>query len=79
VEDPDKDLAIYFDYQVERGMDDRMAALVEERFLDALPQKPYPQFYVSDVYRFLYASHLSERGAPHPPWLVMEMGHAGRD
>jgi radical SAM superfamily enzyme YgiQ (UPF0313 family) len=79
LEDPDKDLAIYFDYQVERGMDDRMAALVEERFLDALPQKPYPQFYVSDVYRFLYASHLSERGAPHPPWLVMEMGHAGRD
>lgn len=72
LEDPDKDLAIYFDYEVERGMDDRLASLVEERFLETLPTKPYPQFYVSDVYRFLYASYLSERGIPHPPWLVSE-------
>jgi radical SAM superfamily enzyme YgiQ (UPF0313 family) len=72
LEDPDKDLAIYFDYQVERGMDDRMASLVEERFLNSLPVKSYPQYYVSDVYRFLYASHLSERGVPHPPWLAQE-------
>ena len=72
LEDPDKDLAIYFDYEVERGMDDRMASLVEERFLATLPIKPYPQFYVSDVYRFLYASHLSERGLVRPPWLAQE-------
>ena len=76
VEDPDKDLAIYFDYQVEKGMDEKMAALVEERFLETLPAKPYPQFYVSDVYRFLYASYLSERGIPHPPWLAQEVAVA---
>lgn len=72
-EDPDKDLAIYFNYAVEKGMDERMAALVEERFLDTLPEKPYPQFYVSDVYRFLYASYLSERGIVRPPWLAKEV------
>jgi hypothetical protein len=69
-EDPDKDLAIYFDYDVTAGMKPQMAELVETRFLDALPAKPYPQYYVSDVYRFLYASHLHERGVPHPPWLA---------
>lgn len=76
LEDPDKDLAIYFDYEVERGMDDRMASLVEERFLATLPIKPYPQFYVSDVYRFLYASHLSEHGLARPPWLAQETAMA---
>lgn len=75
-EDPDKDLAIYFTYEVEKGMDERMAALVEERFLDTLPEKPYPQFYVSDVYRFLYASYLSERGIARPPWLAREVAVA---
>lgn len=72
IEEPDKDLAIYFDYEVESGMDERMADLVAERFLDTLPNKRYPQYYVSDVYRFLYASYLSERGLPKPPWLVPE-------
>ncbi|HMN31276.1 MAG TPA: radical SAM protein, partial [Caldilineaceae bacterium] len=76
LDDPDKDLAIYFDYEVERGMDDRMAALLEQRFLDTLPDRPYPQYYVSDVYRFLYASHLSQRGLPPPPWLAPEMAMA---
>lgn len=76
LDDPDKDLAIYFDYEVERGMDDRMASLVEERFLATLPIKPYPQFYVSDVYRFLYASHLSEHGLARPPWLAQETAMA---
>ncbi|MEZ4677547.1 MAG: radical SAM protein [Caldilineaceae bacterium] len=52
-EDPDKDLAIYFDYDVEAGMKPQMAELVESRFLDTLPDRPYPQYYVSDVYRFL--------------------------
>ncbi len=71
-EDPDKDLAIYFNYEVAKGLDERTASLLEERFLDTLPEKPHPQYYVSDVYRFLYASHLSERGIPHPPWLAAE-------
>lgn len=72
VEEPDKDLAIYFDYEVESGMDDRMAERVESSFLNVLPVKPYPQYYVSDVYRFLYASHLNDRNTPNPPWLAVE-------
>jgi len=72
IEDPDKDLAIYFDYDVRAGMKPQLAELVESRFLDTLPDRPYPQYYVSDVYRFLYASHLSEQGIPHPPWLLPE-------
>ncbi|MFN8493572.1 MAG: radical SAM protein [Caldilineaceae bacterium] len=72
LEDPDKDLAIYFDYAVEKGMDEAMAELVEAHFLNALPEKPYPQFYVSDVYRFLYASFLSNHKLPLPPWLAKE-------
>ncbi|MBX2999702.1 MAG: radical SAM protein [Caldilineaceae bacterium] len=70
VEDPDKDLAIYFDYEVEAGMDERMADLVHDRFLETLPKKLYPQYYVSDVYRFLYANYLSEKQTALPPWLV---------
>jgi radical SAM superfamily enzyme YgiQ (UPF0313 family) len=72
IEKPEKDLAIYFDYEVESGMDERMAELVADRFLESLPNKHYAQFYVHDVYRFLYASYLSERGQPMPPWLVPE-------
>lgn len=75
-EDPDKDLAIYFTYEVEKGMGEQMAELIESRFLDTLPEKPYPQFYVSDVYRFLYASYLSERDIPRPPWLAKEVAVA---
>jgi anaerobic magnesium-protoporphyrin IX monomethyl ester cyclase len=65
-------LAIYFDNEVESGMDDRMASLVESRFLETLPDKPYPQFYLSDVFRFLYASHLNEHKLQFSPWLVAE-------
>jgi hypothetical protein len=53
-------------------MDDRMAELVESRLLDTLPGKPYPQFYVSDVFRFLYASYLHEQNLPFSPWLAAE-------
>ena len=75
-EDPDKDLAIYFAYEVEKGMGEQMAEMLESRFLDTLPEKPYPQFYVSDVYRFLYASYLSDRNIPRPPWLAKEVAVA---
>jgi anaerobic magnesium-protoporphyrin IX monomethyl ester cyclase len=70
IEDPNKDLAIYFDYEVASGMDERMADLVHDRFLETLPKKSWPQYYVSDVYRFLYANYLSEQQTPLPPWLV---------
>jgi hypothetical protein len=72
IEDPEKDLAIYFDYEVEAGMDEAMAELVASRFLDALPNKRFGQFFVHDIYRFLYASHLSDQKIPFPPWLVPE-------
>ncbi|HEY63851.1 MAG TPA: radical SAM protein [Caldilineae bacterium] len=74
IEDPTKDLAIYFDYEVESGMDEEMAELVASRFLDALPDKPFPHFYVNDIYRFLYASRLSRQRMPLPPWLA-EVAH----
>ena len=70
VEEPDKDLAIYFDYEVESGIDMRLAETIMERFIDTLPAHAYPQFYANDIYRFLYASHLAEQGVPMPPWLV---------
>jgi radical SAM superfamily enzyme YgiQ (UPF0313 family) len=76
IEEPQKDLAIYFDYEVEAGMDNNMAELVAARFMDTLPDKRYPHFYVSDVYRFLYASHNAEHGLPMPPWLVPETENA---
>lgn len=72
IEEADKDLAIYFGYEVEEGMDADMADLLMERFTDTLPDKSYPQFYANDVYRFLYACYINERHAPLPPWLVPE-------
>ena len=41
-------------------------------FMDALPKKHFPQFYFNDIYRLLYACHLSRLGHPPPPWLVEE-------
>ncbi len=67
---PDRDLAIYFPYEVETGLGEAEAELIHDRFLESLPDKPYPQYYVSDVYRFLYACHLSEERQPLPPWLI---------
>jgi anaerobic magnesium-protoporphyrin IX monomethyl ester cyclase len=76
LEEPDKDLAIYFDYEVESGLDANMAELIMDRFMDTLPDKAYPQFYANDVYRFLYACHLTEQGLPLPAWLLPEDGQA---
>jgi radical SAM superfamily enzyme YgiQ (UPF0313 family) len=76
VEEPDKDLAIYFDYEVEEGLDASMAELVADRLVDTLPDKAYPQFYANDIYRFIYACHLKEQDAPMPPWLVPESAQA---
>jgi len=74
VQDPDRDLAIYFDYEVEAGMDEAMADLAASRFVDVLPEKRFGHYYVNDVYRFLHASNLWERGFAFPPWLVPEEG-----
>jgi anaerobic magnesium-protoporphyrin IX monomethyl ester cyclase len=72
VEDPKRDLAISFDYEVESGMDEKLAELVVSRLLDVLPTKRFGQYYVNDIYRFLYAGHLREQARPLPPWLVPE-------
>lgn len=73
IEDPDKDLAIYFDYEVEEGMDAPFAERVADLFIDTLPTKPYPQFYANDVYRFLYACYLRENKKQMIPWLIPEL------
>ncbi|MFC1959254.1 B12-binding domain-containing radical SAM protein [Chloroflexota bacterium] len=70
IEEPDKDLAIYFDYEVDTGIDMQLAETIMERFIDTLPARSYPQFYANDIYRFLYASHLAEQSLPMPPWLA---------
>lgn len=72
IEEPDKDLAIYFAYEVDGGMDADFADIVADRFMDTLPDKSYPQFYANDVYRFLYASHLADQEKQMVPWLIPE-------
>jgi len=67
---PDQDLAIHFDYEPESGLDEGMARTIVDRLVDVLPAKRYGQYYLHDVYRFLYASHLRERGRPFPLWLA---------
>ncbi len=72
IEQQEKDLAIYFDYEAAEGMDSQMVDLVSSRFMEALPKNHFPQFYINAVYRFLYANHLSRVGRPLPPWLAEE-------
>jgi anaerobic magnesium-protoporphyrin IX monomethyl ester cyclase len=69
---PEQDLAIYFEYELESGLDENMAHTLVERLLDVLPGKRFGQYYVHDVNRFLYASHLHAQGKSFPPWLVNE-------
>ena len=49
-----------------------MARTLVERLAEALPGKRYGQYYLHDVNRFLYASHLHVQGRPAPPWLMSE-------
>jgi radical SAM superfamily enzyme YgiQ (UPF0313 family) len=69
LERPESDLGFYFDYEVESGLDMTTAEMVTTRVEEALPKKVYPQFYVSDVYRFLYAAHLAQTGSRLPAWI----------
>ena len=72
IEKPDRDLAIYFDYEVSAGLDEEMAETVVSHLLSALPEKQFGQYYVIDTYRLLYASALHRQGKPMPPWLMPE-------
>lgn len=67
--DPNRDLAIYFDYEVESGMDEETASLLADRLVDQLPIKRYGQYYISDVYKFLLASELRSQDQPLPRWI----------
>jgi hypothetical protein len=66
---PERDLAIYFEYELVSGLDEDQANALSEVFLEQLPEKRYGQFYVNDVYRFLYAGELHRRGLPLPRWI----------
>jgi radical SAM superfamily enzyme YgiQ (UPF0313 family) len=67
--DPQRDLAIYFDYEVEAGIDEETATLLSDRLVDQLPGKKYGQYYISDVYKFLLSSELYHRKQPLPRWI----------
>jgi anaerobic magnesium-protoporphyrin IX monomethyl ester cyclase len=69
-DNPDRDLAIYFDYDVASGLDEPMADNLASRLVDVLPEKQFGQFYIHDSYRFLYASDLREKGQSLPLWLA---------
>lgn len=73
IEKPEKDLAIYFDFEVSAGMNEDMAEKVVNSLLSVLPQKPFGQYYITDVFKLLYASRLHEQGLQFPPWLVPEV------
>lgn len=72
IEHPERDLEIYFDYEVMSGMDEEMADRVSEALISSLPEKKFGQYYITDVYKLLYAGHLHEQGLPMPPWLIPE-------
>ncbi len=72
IESPERDLAIYYDYEADSGMDENTAELLVERLLSVVPKKRYGQYYIHDSYRLLYAGRLHEEGKPFPPWLIPE-------
>jgi len=65
---PQQDLAYYFEYEVSSGISSRRAEEIEAAFVNSLPDKPDPQFYVHEVYQFLYASSFAD-GEPLPTML----------
>jgi len=67
--EPQRDLAIHFNYDLEAGMDEHTANQLADRFIEQLPDKKYGQYYISDVYKFLYASELRRRGQTLPRWI----------
>jgi hypothetical protein len=69
---PDRDLAIYFDYEVAEGMNEDLAETIVARFMEILPKKRFGQYYMHDTYKLLYAGYLHDQGLPFPPWLVAE-------
>jgi anaerobic magnesium-protoporphyrin IX monomethyl ester cyclase len=67
--DPKRDLAIYFDYDLASGLDEATATHLSDKLIEQLPDKRYGQYYITDVYKFLYSSELHRQGKPLPPWI----------
>jgi hypothetical protein len=67
--DPRRDLAIYFDFDLASGLDETTANFLSDKLIEQLPDKRYGQYYVTDVYKFLYSSELHRQGKPLPPWI----------
>jgi anaerobic magnesium-protoporphyrin IX monomethyl ester cyclase len=72
LEKPEQDLAIYFDYELASGIDNTTAHNIVKSIYNVFPTKRFFQFYIYDVYRFLYASHLHAQGQVFPLWLERE-------
>ncbi len=72
LENPELDLAVYFKYELVSGIDAAKAHALVMQLSDRFPARRYFQFYVYDVYRFLYASHLHAQGQAMPLWLADE-------
>ena len=72
LEKPELDLAINFEYELESGIDEATAHAIVKRLYNVFPTKRFFQFYIYDVYRFLYASHLHAQGQSFPLWLSNE-------
>jgi hypothetical protein len=68
-EDPERDLAIYFDYELKSGLDEAAANDLADRLVEQLPVKRYGMYYINDVFRFLYASELRRQAQPLPRWI----------
>jgi anaerobic magnesium-protoporphyrin IX monomethyl ester cyclase len=70
IQNPELDLAVYFKYELESGIDAAKAHAIVMQLRDQFPARRHFQFYVYDVYRFLYASHLHAQSQALPLWLA---------
>jgi anaerobic magnesium-protoporphyrin IX monomethyl ester cyclase len=57
---PQQDLAYYFDHEVASGISSQRADEIEAAFVDSLPYKRAPQFYVHEIYQFLRACSFAD-------------------
>jgi anaerobic magnesium-protoporphyrin IX monomethyl ester cyclase len=69
VEMPERDLAIYFDYELSNGIEEEMAETLVSHLLRVIPQKENGHYYIHDSYKLLYAGFLHEQGRRIPAWL----------
>jgi anaerobic magnesium-protoporphyrin IX monomethyl ester cyclase len=72
LENPEQDLAIYFQYELQSGIEADKAHAIVMQLRETFPPRRFFQFYIYDVYRFLYASHLHTRGQALPLWMAKE-------